>query len=105
MNSQISFEQAREIAKSAAANDVKGIQVDDSKNLLDVDYLEAEYCWIFFRNKEIQIPSEQWFVAAYGAYAVSKKGAFSQITDFGRDPKELEVYLQVMSDYFKKKNL
>lgn len=102
---QITFEQAREIAFSAACADVTGILKDIPSKLLDDEYLEAEHCWFFFRSKDVVIPSESWFVATYNAYAISKKGAFSQITDFDRDPEKLAEYLKKMSDYFEKKNL
>jgi hypothetical protein len=78
------------------------LQTNDMEKLLEDDYLEAEYCWIFLRNKNIVVPPQDWFENDYGAYAISKKGDSSHIMHFPDEPERLKAYLQVMSDHFKK---
>ena len=70
----ISVEQARKIAEEAASPWLSSLVKNPSIPLLSEHYIEAEHCWIFFRNKDIFIPSDRPFSS--GAYAVSKKGSY-----------------------------
>jgi hypothetical protein len=93
------FEQAHESAESAARSHLKHFLDDESAPLLDERYLEAEHCWMFFRNKAIALPPEQSLRT--GAYVVSKRGNTRYIADFSEDPVMLEEYLVTMSNYFR----
>ncbi len=102
-NKQITFETARTIAENAARDQLEEY-VNEEMLFLDTEYKEAEYCWFFFRNKNIVGPPEQalrWDCA----YAISKKGEVSVIGDFSKDAKKLEDYLQKMSNYFRDRGL
>jgi hypothetical protein len=100
----ISFVHARMIAENSVLRDIccSNLQTGDVEKLLEEDYLEAECCWIFLRNKNIVVPPQNWFAKAYGAYAVSKKGVCYIITHFADEPERLKAYLQMISDHFKK---
>ncbi|MFD1886777.1 hypothetical protein [Paenibacillus wenxiniae] len=100
---QITFETARTIAEKAASEQLKDY-ANEETSFLSHEFMEAEYCWFFFRNKNIFGPPEQvlrWDCA----FAVSKKGELNLIGDFSEDAKELEDYLQKMSNYFKERGL
>ena len=75
----------------------------DIESPLEGDFLEAEHCWIFFRSKRIIVVPGNWFTKSYGAFAVSKKGAISQITTFENDRLQQLGYLKTMSDYFQQR--
>jgi len=76
---------------------------DDSIPLLQDNYLETDYCWMFFRNKAIVIAPERALNG--GAYCISKKGHVRYIADLSDDPVQLQEYLQTMSNYFKEQGL
>lgn len=96
----ITFEQARKIAEDAALRDVRSYLAAEQVQVLEDEWLEAEGCWFFFRNKKIIVPPENWFIRLHSCYAVSKKGTVSQLEDFSSDPERLRAYLQAVSDYF-----
>lgn len=97
--SSITPEQARTLATDLALFHLGRFWVDKSIPLLQEENLEAEHCWMFFRNKAIVITQEgaltDW------AYCVSKKGTARSTVDFSDDPVRLHEYLQIMSDHFK----
>ena len=96
------FNQAKKLAEEAALDDLAEFMGDPTMNVLDDMYVEAEYCWFFFRNKQIQGPPER-VLRWKRAYAVSKKGGLRVIADYSKDPVRLQEYLQIMSNHFKEK--
>ncbi|MDN4621042.1 hypothetical protein QCD85_23190 [Paenibacillus sp. PsM32] len=101
---EITYEQAKNIAYKTAFDKLNRYSLDENIPLLSEEYKEAENCWFFFRNKKVYGPPEEelrWSCA----YAVSKKGELRTIADFSEETEKLIDYLQVMSDYFKQKNL
>lgn len=105
MNSKlasVSFSQAKAIAEQHAFADLEGFTTNPSQ-VLKKEYLEAEYCWMFFKSDEIDVPLEATLGMKW-AYVVSKKGTYSMVQDFSDDNQRLHAYLQTMSDYFKKRD-
>ncbi len=101
---EISFERANEIAEELAYTRLNKFRDNPDTPLLSSDFLEAECCWFFFRNRDIPVlerPGMIWNCA----YAISKKGEVSIIGDFSDDPDKLSNYLQAMSYYFKSRNV
>lgn len=99
----IDWQQARQLAEQAVMRDVDSYESREVQKALEDEFLEAEHCWIFFRNREISVRPEKWFTRAYNAFAISKTGAFSQIATLEYDEAQLNAYLNVMSDYFARK--
>jgi hypothetical protein len=97
---KISWADARKIAEEAVLRDKDHYETQEFDAMLEDEFLEAEHCRIFFRGRRIVVKPESWFTKSYGAFAVSKKGALSQITKFADDRSKLRDYLDVMSDYF-----
>jgi len=95
--------EAREIASDLAAFDTASDIEDRSIPVLQDDYLEAEYCWMFFRNKAIVIAPER--ALSDCAYCISKHGHGRSIADYFNDPVRLREYLQIMSGHFKERGL
>jgi hypothetical protein len=62
MNKKITIEQALEIATSAVSKELAELKIIAPDKLLEDEYLEAEHCWIFLRNKNIVIPPKDWFL-------------------------------------------
>lgn len=104
MNSKpipISLPQAKAIAEQHAFSDLAEFAETPSQ-VLKTEYLEGECCWMFFRNEQLDVPSEATLGMKW-AYVVSKKGTYSMVQDFSDDQQKLHAYLQTMSDYFKKR--
>lgn len=101
MNELITFLDAKKIAEDMAKERVIDLVPSNFNRWLDEYYLEAESCWMFFRNREIIIHEERTLV--FGAYVVSKKGNARFIADFYDDKLRCEEYLLKMSNYFKDK--
>lgn len=99
----ITLEDARKIATDIAAYDTARDVEDKSIPLLQDNYLEAEYCWILFRNKAIVIAPER--ALSDCAYCISKKGHGRSIADCSNDSVRLHEYLQIMSNHFKERGL
>ncbi len=102
---KISPEIARKLAEDAVIRDKEHYANPEFKKALEDDFLEAEHCWIFFRNKEIIVLPENWFTKSYAAFAVSKSGTVNQITAFEDDKEQMLAYLQTMSEYFARHGL
>lgn len=71
--------------------------------VLNERFLEAENCWMFFRNREVDTGEGGFYTDM--ACAVSKRGEVSSINDFFDDEEDLMRYLQTMSDYFCERGL
>ena len=95
----ITFNDARARAEQEARSHVGVYMQNASTPVLAERHLEAEHCWIFFRNETIVVSPAHSLTDE--AYAVSKRGAYRTIGDFLTDPKRLEEHLQTMSDYFR----
>jgi len=52
----ISFNQAKKIAEQAAFEQLEEFIDKSMVNLLEEEFVEAECCWFFFRNKQIEGP-------------------------------------------------
>jgi hypothetical protein len=98
---EITFEKGKQLAEEAAMEEIGGFRKSNKMPVLSGEYVEAECCWVFFRNKRIQIP--EGFLRNY-AYAVSKKGHVILIVDFSDDPLKLKEYLKKFSDHLKEHN-
>lgn len=86
----------------AVMGDVDSYENKDVVKALEDDFLEGDNCWIFFRNKEIVVRQENWFLRDYNAFAIGKKGGFSQISTVNLNERDLNSYLKSMSDYFRR---
>lgn len=103
LHSMITLGRAREIASDVAAYNLAGFLADKTISLLQEEYLEAENCWMFFRNKAIVLPPEG--ALSDFAYCVSKKGAARSVLDFSENSVRLHEYLESMSNHFKERGL
>lgn len=95
---EISLEQARKIAEEQAKMNLSSLG-SAGGSFLQPSYLEAENCWMFFRDKGISVPADAHLGIEW-AYVVSKRGKFSLVQDFSSDSEKLHDYLKKMSDYF-----
>lgn len=101
---KLTIEQAKDIAKEIILSKLDYFISDTKIPLLKDDYLESEYCWIFFRNNQIHGSAERAMIWDE-AYAISKKGEVRLIGDFSDDPEKIQEQLQVLSNYFKNTGL
>jgi hypothetical protein len=99
IKSRISFEQAKAKAEAGFSSlFVDGIP-KDAGAILSEFYLEAEYCWMFFRNKALIVREE--FIMSEAAISVSRMGRVSWIADLSDEPERLKIYIAEMSDYYR----
>lgn len=99
---EITFEQARSMAEEAATEQLELFRTNENIPVLRELNKEAECCWFFFRNKQIEIPPG---VLRGWAYAVSKKGKVILIADYSDEPKKLHEYLEDFSNHLKERGL
>lgn len=99
----ITLEQAKRMALEATQEDLSKYVTNPNTPYLQDSVLEAECCWFFFYNPEIEIPEQDWVRRMLGTYAVSKKGDMSHTYNFSDDPIKIQDYLHAMSAYFKKR--
>jgi len=71
--------------------------------VLDERFLEAENCWMFFRNREMDTGEGGFFTDT--ACAVSRRGELRIINDFSDNEQNLMKYLQTMSDHIAERGL
>jgi hypothetical protein len=95
----LTYEEARAAAEVAASEVLRQFAENVGTPLLESHYLESLECWMFFRNRAIQIPVSAALHADW-AYAVSRAGEVRQIVDYYDDPQKARDYLRVMSDFF-----
>jgi hypothetical protein len=103
ISGNIKLDQARKIASDMAMYDTASDVKDKSIPMLQDGYLEADHCWMFFRNQSIVIAPER--ALSDCAYCVSKKGNGRSIPDYSNDRARLHEYLQIMSNHFKERGL
>jgi hypothetical protein len=103
----ITFDQARKEAENEARRSLRNFMSDPDMPALRDEYLEAEHCWMFFRNPDIKFPDRASGdgMLPDGAYCWSKHGEGRVVADFSDDPAKCRAFLQKMSDYFKEKGL
>ena len=100
---QITMREAKKIAENAAKEQLQSY-ANSKISFLSDEFMEADYCWFFFRNKKIIGPPEEVLNWDW-AYAVSKKGELSLIADYSKDTEALKDYLKKMSNYFRDRGL
>lgn len=96
---EITFEQARKLVEDTAVKQIGMFRNNYEIPVLSGQYVEAECCWFFFRNRQIQIPEHMSL--RDGAYAISKKGQVYGIADFSDNPIKLKEYLEKFSEHLK----
>jgi hypothetical protein len=99
----ITFEDARRVALDCVRHDVSVNQYDESIPLLESAYAEADYCWIFFRNRLFVMPPER--AMSDSSNCISKKGTVRSIPNYLEDPVRLAEYLVIMSNHFRERGL
>jgi hypothetical protein len=102
MKEVITHEQARKMADEIARSDLAELVMDQSIPFLATKYLEAEYCWIFFRNESIVL-NQKYSLRWDWAYAISKKGNARHVYDFRGDEERMKSYLQELSNFFRER--
>ncbi|RJX39110.1 hypothetical protein D3P09_16585 [Paenibacillus pinisoli] len=93
---EITLEDARELANQVAYSKLSEYRRYESIPLLREEYHEAECCWFFFRNKEIEGPDDGFRSWDY-AYSVSKKRNVSTVVDLTNEPEKLKDYIEKFS--------
>ncbi|MBB3571836.1 hypothetical protein [Rhizobium sp. BK491] len=98
----ITLEEARGIATNEA-RDIIGefLPKDRISSILEDEYAENEDCWIFFRNRKINIPVPNRRLVAHWAFAVSRFGEFLTVPDSHGDAHAIDEQLRRLSAYYK----
>jgi hypothetical protein len=99
---EITFEQARKLAEDTAVKQVGMFRNNCEIPVLREEYVEAECCWFFFRNRQIEIPESMSLKDC--AYAISKKGQVYGIADYSDNHIKLNEYLEKFSEHLKEIN-
>ena len=97
MSRLLDLEAARSKAQLSACEILGRLYSGAPADVLEAKYVEAEHCWMFFRNRSIYIPPEQ--ALRTFAYVVSKRGGGRLVPDYWDDPIGMAEYLERISDY------
>jgi len=92
---EISYQQARQKAEQSLRNALSKLNIHPTVSLLEERYAENSVCWIFFRNRAINISIEDaWksFGSSF-AFAVSKWGELLQVPDNFNDEEKLKIQM------------
>ncbi|MFS8113371.1 hypothetical protein QD460_16730 [Rhizobium jaguaris] len=99
---QITLREAREIAISEAKGIIgEFLPKSGIGSILEDEYVENEDCWIFFRNRQTNIPVPNRTIVAHWAFAVSRSGEYLTVPDNYGDAKAIAVQLRRLSAYYK----
>ncbi len=99
MATSMTFDEAKQYAQALAKRDLAGLYECNPAEMLESRVPETEHCWMFFRNRAIEIPPERALSAF--AYAINKRtGKARSVADFWDDEARLQAYLKIMSDHF-----
>jgi hypothetical protein len=99
----LSVDQARALAEAEAERELSTFANGEVSNYLRDEFLEADNCWMFFRNLDVDVP--QSVITPHFAYAVSKHGEMRLVPDLSSDRSRVLEYVKTMSAYFSRKNL
>lgn len=93
----------REIAEASAEESWREFASGKDQNLLLDEFLESENAYMFFRNRDIEIPERGGF--AEFSIVVSKKGNVREVQDHFPNKEKAQSHLELMSEYFSKRDL
>lgn len=94
------FESAKSVANSLAMGEIRQFSALVPADVLSSCFIEAEGCWVFFLNENIQLPSDCEGGAVFQAYAVAKAGNNeSLVYDFRPNLKKMKYYVEMWSLY------
>jgi hypothetical protein len=99
----ISVYDARNKSIDLASYELSQLNLEAETPLLELEYFEADECWMFFRSKEIELPPEQ--ALSDCAYCVSKSGTVRSVPNYFADPIRAREFLETMSKHFKDRGL
>jgi hypothetical protein len=102
-DNRITASEARVLAVNAAKPRWVAEVGNTARPFLEDSFIEAQHCWMFFRNRDIAVAPER--ALADEAYVVSKRGTVRTVVNYIDDQKEAANYLQKMSDYFATNNM
>lgn len=94
----ISQSQARALAEQRSRAELGAFAYAAARLLRD-DYLEAEYCWMYFMN-DAHVQPDDAAPAMKHAHVVSKKGTYLKVRDDSDDATKLQASLQAISRHF-----
>ena len=93
----MNFDEARKRAVRDAIFDVGHLYEGEPDQILEDHFEEAEHCWMFFRNRSIDVPEAS---LRNFAYVFGKHGGGRCVNDYWDEPTRLAEYLKTCSDYF-----
>ncbi len=93
----MNYHEARMLAAREALAVLGSFYSGPAEAVLDEEFLEAEHCWMFFRNRNIALPKSSLLDLAF---VYGKSGGARDVPDLRGQPEELEAYLQRLSALF-----
>ncbi len=94
----ISQSQARALAEQHSRAELGQFAYVAARVLRD-DYLEAEFCWMYFMSDAYVQPDDAAPAPRY-AHVVSKQGTYARVPDVSGDGNKLWASLQALSRHF-----
>jgi hypothetical protein len=93
----MSFSEARARATQEALSLLGEFYAGPAEAVLDEDFLKADHCWMFFRNRSITLPKSSLLDLAF---VYGKRGGSRNVPDLRENPNELATYVQRLSKFF-----
>ncbi|MBB5574992.1 MULTISPECIES: hypothetical protein [Rhizobium] len=98
----ITLQEARGIAADEARRIIgEFLPKSGISSILEDEYVENDDCWIFFRNRQINVPVPNRTIVAHWSFAVSRFGEYLTVPDNYGDAAAISAQLEKLSAYYK----
>jgi hypothetical protein len=89
-------------AKALAEKSIREQFPDEDLPLLEEQFREEEFGWMFFPNTELTYPANSFFKNE--AIVITKNGTVRFVPNYLKNLKKLESYVKELGEYIKKHN-
>jgi hypothetical protein len=93
----LTYSEARSRAEQAAKVELSEFALTEPASYLSKLEIEADSCWFFFANEEIELPPIGSGRLIFSAYAVSQSGQCNLVYDFRADMNKMNEYVSLWS--------
>jgi len=99
INMEISYDEARIRVEQYAHRELSKFEIDPMLSILEEGCLENSVCWLFFRNRKINIEAADEKLVAHCAFAINRFGAILHVQDNFGNESALRKQMEQLEKY------